>query len=86
MRAKLLTVISLILIASSVYQQSYDIFLDHGLESIPPDASLTPTELCKNYGYKLDTNHSVTTEDGYILNMWHLTKEGVTTSNKPVLV
>ena len=86
MIAKPLSIISLILIASSVYQQSYDIFLDHGLESIPPDASLSPKELCKKYGYDLDTNHSVTTEDGYILNMWHLTKKGETPSDKPVLM
>ena len=78
-------ILSLILIASSVYPQSYDIFLDHGLESIPPDASLSPTELWEKYGYVLDTNHSVTTDDGYILTMWHLTKKG-TKSNKPVLM
>ena len=74
MEIKSLTIISLILLASSIYQQSYDIFVDHGLESIPVDASLTPKELCAKYGYVLDTDHSVTTDDGYILNMWHLTK------------
>ena len=55
------TIISLFLLSKSVYQQSYDLFIDRGLKSIPPDASLSPVELCDKYGYELDTNHSVTT-------------------------
>ncbi len=49
----------------------FDLLIEHGLTAIPEDAKLEPDQLCEKYGYPYEVHH-VTTEDGYILEMWRV--------------
>ena len=61
------------LVAIGLGFDHYARLFEAGLKAIPDDAKLTPRQLVEKYNYNFE-DHYATTKDGYILNVWHITK------------
>ena len=84
----MLALLLLVCLVGTSLAQSYQLLLERGqIDCIPDDAKLTPRELVEKYKFPFES-HYVTTDDGYILELFRIKhgNSGTSSENKKVVL